>query len=259
MTIELIIDTREHHLIQEMKNKHNGVEISIQQLDLGDIIFKENDEDILVIERKTVSDLKASICDGRNREQKARLMSSGMNVSRIMYVIEGDLDMPLDSKKHGLPISTLLGSLVNTQLRDGIKVYKTSSLKETANYIHKLFTKLTKDGDKYFKNESGISDQQYSATLKKKKKANMTPNIWFITQLSLIPQITEKVAAVVLGKYPTISHLIKEYEITPEHLREKLLADFTFTTKTGKSRKIGEKVSSRVYHFFYGIENESRQ
>lgn len=252
MSIELVIDNREHKLIEELKTTH---EITVEQLPVGDIVFRQDGKTILIIERKTINDLKASICDGRGREQKARLLGS-TPLDRIMYLIEGNLNKSLSSKVSGLPVSTLIGSLVNTQLRDGIKVYKTASLTESADYIRKLLDKLTKDGDKYFKDdEKSISASKYSATLKKQKKANMTPQVWFIAQLSLLPQITEKVADVIVTKYPTVVQLTLEYEKTPEHLRPKLLADLTYPLKTGKSRRVGDKMSTRVYKFFYGIED----
>jgi len=140
--IELILDIRERHLISELEKYFT---VKTEQLELGDIIFKKDDEIILIIERKTINDLKASICDGRHREQKARLIGSGNSVNRIMYVIEGDFDKSLDTKVTGVPISTLIGSLINTQLRDNIKVYKTNSLFETSEFIKKLWDKLNKE------------------------------------------------------------------------------------------------------------------
>ena len=212
----------------------------------------KEDEIILIIERKTIADLKASICDGRAREQKARLLHCGIPIHRIMYLIEGNMDMPLKKRVSGIPVSTLLGSLINTQLRDGLKVYKTSSLQETAMYVQKLLDKLVKDGDKYFKQAECMSASKYSATLKKKKKSNMTPEVWLISQLSLIPGITEKVAEQIVAKYPTVTSLVLEYQRTPDHLRNKLLADLTFTLKTGKKRRIGDKISTRICEYFYG-------
>ena len=235
MTIELVIDNRERHLIEAL----GECKMTVETLDIGDILFREGEEVILIIERKTIADLKASICDGRAREQKARLLhSSGIHVSRIMYLIEGNLDKPLKSNCQGLPVSTLLGSLINTQLRDGIKVYKTASLKESSAYICKLLDKLQKDGDKYFKQEAKcMTAGQYSATLSKVKKANMTKEVWFLQQLSLIPGVTETTAEPIVAKYPTVSTLVLEYQRTPEHLRSKLLEDLTFTRKTGKTEE----------------------
>ena len=147
--IELVIDNREHELIQKLQPSNA---ILIEQLDVGDILFRENGNTILVIERKTVNDLKASICDGRGREQKARLLGSTPR-QRIIYLIEGSLDKPMSAKISGLPVSTLVGSLINTQLRDGIKVYKTSTIDESTEFIIKLLDKLEKDGDTYFRDE----------------------------------------------------------------------------------------------------------
>jgi ERCC4-type nuclease len=255
MTIELIIDNREHHLIDELK-KTNHI-FTISQLELGDIVFKNNSETILTIERKTINDLKASICDGRNREQKTRLLGSGTTYDRIMYIIEGDLSRSLDEKVSGMPISTLIGSLINTQLRDNIKVYKTLSLFETGEYIRKLHDKISKDVDNYFKEgEKKISASEYSSTLKTCKKANMTPEVWFITQLSLVPQVTEKISSEIVKKYGNLVCLLKEYETTPLHLKEKLLSDITYPISSGKTRRVGDKISKRIYNFFYGINLE---
>ena len=252
MSIELIIDTREHELISKLSCI---VKIKVEQLDIGDIVFRQGDKVVFVIERKTVNDLKASICDGRGREQKARLLGTTPR-QRIMYLIEGSLNKSLDDKISGLPVDTLIGSLVNTQLRDGIHVYKTVSIDESVNFLYKLLDKLQKDGDKYFNEEKNITNSEYSSSLKKSKKANMTPSVWFINQLCLIPQVTEKVAEEIVKIYPTVKDLFLNYEKTPEYLRKKLLSDIKFSVKGDKQRRIGDKISSRVYEFFYDIIQE---
>jgi ERCC4-type nuclease len=252
--IELVIDMRERDLESEL-DKSNSIKFKVEQLDLGDIVFRKGTDVILIIERKTVNDLKASICDGRHREQKTRLMGSGTSTSRIMYIIEGDLNKSLDNKDTGVPISTLIGSLINTQLRDNIKVYKTQSLFETSEFIKKMLNKLTKDGEEYFNDTNeNISATKYASTLKTSKKANMTTEVWFISQLSLIPQVTEKIANEILKKYQNMRLLMQEYETTPEHLKPKLLADITYPLGKGdKVRRIGDKISQRIYHFLYNI------
>lgn len=250
MSIELIVDTREQELISKLSPI---VDIKVEQLEVGDIVFRQDGEVLLVIERKTVNDLKASICDGRGREQKIRLLGTTPR-HRIMYLIEGSLNKKLDDKISGLPVDTLVGSLVNTQLRDGIHVYKTFTIDESVNFLYKLLDKLQKDGDKYFRDDGkGISNSEYSSSLKRSKKANMTPTVWFISQLCLIPQVTEKVAEEIVSLYPTVKDLLLEYEKTPESIRKKLLSDIKFSMKGEKQRRIGDKMSSRIYEFFYGI------
>lgn len=254
MSIELVIDVREHHIIEKLDGYK--IKFSQEQLAVGDIVFRQDDEIMLIIERKTVNDLKASICDGRAREQKLRLMGSGIPVEKILYLIEGNLDKNLETKVSGLPVSTLLGSLINTQLRDNIKVYKTLSLDETVNYIIKMLDKLTKDGDTYFQTKQSISQTEYASSLKKTKKANMTPEVWFICQLTQIPQVTDKIADVIVFKYKNLVTLIREYEKTPDHLRVKLVADLTYELSSGKSRRIGDKISERVCNFMYGNQEK---
>jgi ERCC4-type nuclease len=168
-----------------------------------------------------------------------------------MYLIEGDLTK---SKVSGIPTTTLLGSIINTQFRDNINIYKTSSLDETVVYIIKLFEKLEKDGSEYFKDGSKLV--QYASTLKKSKKANMTPVVWFTCQLSQIPQVTDKISDVIIEKYPNVSILLQVYHTTPDHLRGKLLSDLVYPLATGKSRRIGDKISSRIYKFMYGIVDD---
>lgn len=253
MSIQLVIDNREHHLIDALQKSalssvKGDIKFTVAQLDIGDIMFTKDDEIVLIIERKTVDDLKASICDGRNREQKARLLGSGTPTNRIMYLIEGDLTK---TKVSGIPTTTLLGSIINTQLRDDIKVYKTANLTETAVYILKLMEKLEKDGADYFK--EGLQAVKYTSTLKKSKKANMTPDVWFTCLLSQIPQVTDVVAEVIIAKYPNLGVLMQIYETTPEHLRGKLLADLVYNLSTGKTRRIGDKISVRIYKFTHGI------
>lgn len=245
----MIIDCRERGLIEKLDN------IKVEQLDIGDIIFKKDDEIILLVERKTVDDLKASIIDGRNREQKARILGSGTPNERILYIIEGNLDKSLENKSYGVPISVLLGSLINTQYRDNIKVYKTSSIQETSVYLKKILQKFNTDLDAYFNEDIyKINKNDYCETLNKKKKLNNTPSVWFINQLVLIPQVTVKIASVITEQYKTINILCNEYDRTPEHLKTKLLSDLLYPINNGKTRRIGDKVSARIYNYIYGIE-----
>ena len=252
MLVELIIDTREKYLIEKLHN----YAFKIEQLDIGDIIFKQNNETLFIIERKTINDLKASICDGRHREQKSRLISN-LSPDRILYLIEGDLNLSLDHHINGMPVSTLISSLINTQFRDGIKVYKTTSIDESISFIKKLHDKLIKEGALFFKPSIPITESQYVSTLKLKKKENMNSNVWFIALLSLIPQVSEKIGNEIVKKYSTLPILMSEYEKVQLNDRPKLLMTITYPIKNDKIRKIGIKISSRIYQFFYGIEHKS--
>ena len=81
----------------------------------------------------------------------------------------------------------------------------------------------------------------------------MSPNVWFISQLALIPQVTEKISSKILLEYPTISALIFAYEKLPLLDRQHMLSNIKYDIKGEKQRKIGNKISDRIYKFCYGI------
>ena len=244
--MELVIDNREHKLIQQLRQRSST--FSVEALDLGDILFREREsgEVILIIERKTLPDLRASICDGRAREQKTRLLYSGISKDRIMYLIEGNMNLVGDN---GIPATTLLGSLINTQLRDGLKVYKTVDLQETTKFVMKLYSKLADDRAHYFCDQGEITSAKYVSTLKTRKKANMTPEVWLIAQLSLIPQVTELIASEIVKVYPNVSSLVQAYTATDTKTADNLLADITYPLSSGRTRRIGGKISQRIHSF----------
>ena len=256
MSIELVIDNRERHLIEMIGEKDF---IKVETLTIGDILIRKEKEILFIIERKTIADLKASIVDGRNREQKARILGSGVKKEQIMYIVEGNLNKLLTNKIHGMPLSTVVGSMINTQLRDGIKIYKTVSLLETSQFILKLYDKFKKDGATFFNGDVGVSSVSvvdYIATIKKKKKDNINPNVWFISQLSLIPQITEKIANEIVTEYKTLSNLILAYEKLDVKDRKNMLADITYPIKNDKTRRVGNKISERIFNLIYGNNDQ---
>ena len=128
MSFELLIDSREKILKEYFHEEH------FVNLDVGDIIIKKNEQIVLVIERKTINDLKCSIVDGRWKEQKTRLLNN-IPRERIIYLIEGNI-LKKTTMKGGS--KTLIGATINCMLRDGIKVYKTTNVKETVMFIEKF-------------------------------------------------------------------------------------------------------------------------
>ena len=87
------IDNRETELIklldhQDMikdREKHK-ITIEILALPIGDVILEYLGKEIIIIERKSASDLEASIKDGRYEEQSYRLTNSTVHNHNIVYV-----------------------------------------------------------------------------------------------------------------------------------------------------------------------------
>ena len=86
--MSLKIDCREKDLIQCCSLVNKDISVDIIQLPLGDCIINNS----LIIERKTLTDLAASIKDGRYREQSFRLQKSLEEGYKVLYLIEGNLD-----------------------------------------------------------------------------------------------------------------------------------------------------------------------
>lgn len=258
----VIIDIREIKLIEQLKNL--SFVFTTKSLDIGDIMITQDEIPFLIIERKTIDDLKSSVVDGRLREQRYRLLNaSGLPSSRIMYIVEGDFQpksrrlISLTGEHRGVSNSTVVGSIINMLFRDNIKVYRTNSIEETADFIVKLFSKV---GDKeiFFEEKKEDTEEKsepqpvsYTSVVDKKKKNNMTPKVWFICQLSMIPQISDTIATAITTVYPTLLSLITAYQNTIEEERPSLLSSITYDLSTGKKRKIGIKISERVYQFVF--------
>ena len=95
--MKLKIDNREKkliNLITAFKEQYNlkNIDITIEVLDIGDfIICDDDDNEILIIERKSLNDLASSIKDGRYVEQSLRLSNLSLHNHNIIYLIEGNL------------------------------------------------------------------------------------------------------------------------------------------------------------------------
>jgi len=146
MRLKLIIDCRERDLIGEVENK--GIPFSTEQLDLGDIIFRRDgdEEPLIVIERKSTVDLLSSITDGRYREQKCRLMNCGIPRNRILYLIENKTVVKKFFGKQGKhSAKTLLSAQINTMWRDGLKLFQTTGIEGTVNFLKNIWDKIEKN------------------------------------------------------------------------------------------------------------------
>jgi len=154
--MEFIIDHREK--IKQLILDKNLENTHCKNLDLGDYLFKLNEENVIVVERKTIEDLASSIKDGRYREQKARLLQH-FNKNQIIYVIEGNL---LNNNKsfnyNKVKKSTIYSSLINLGLRDGICMFHTNNSEETIELLENIYLKIKKQGNSFLKNTTSQDD-----------------------------------------------------------------------------------------------------
>jgi ERCC4-type nuclease len=129
--MNFIIDNRE----KDLKSVFT-TEATYENLDLGDILFKYQGQPFLLIERKKIPDLIASVDDGRYRNQKKRLLGCGIKRNRILYILEGNIDQSAGKMK------TIFGMIINTLYRDGIPVLFFSNTEETIYFLRRIKEKL---------------------------------------------------------------------------------------------------------------------
>ena len=243
--LNLVYDSRELKL-KEYLESTDKIQIIQEYLDLGVIIFRNDNKDVLVIERKTMCDLYSSIQDGRYKEQKIRLMNHYSNY-QIVYIIEGTISCSSKFFKKAKPITD--GALLNMTFRDKLNVIRTNDVSDTASILYKIGNKIIKNPE-FFKNDSEINKINkinYLDTIKICKKDNMTPKLCNIVQLSQIPDVSKQMAEIIIEKYDSLSNLIMEYtKLNNLEDKQKLLKNIELTNK-----KIGPVISKRIYEFLF--------
>jgi len=220
------------------KNEFNKITIITSNLPLGDIvILNDNNEEKLIIERKSISDLAASIKDGRYAEQSFRLNNYKLHNHNIIYIIEGDIQKWNATKGRytKMKAKTLYVTMHCLQYYKGFSVMKVNNIAETAEYIMRAADKMTRDKkmsyyDTSMNNVTNI--KEYCSVVNKVKKKNIKPeNIGEII-LSQIPGISTKTSLTIMEKFGSLYNLLNKLKSDP-----KCLNDIVIKTTNGE-RKI---------------------
>jgi ERCC4-type nuclease len=220
--------------------------------------------DILLIERKSFSDLLSSIKDGRYEEQSYRLLnSSGMPPHSIFYLLEGmfsQLYNPNDKK-------IILSAMTTLQFFKGFSMIRTSSVNETAEFVLSMADKIDRELQKgkqpYYlleayrqnniidnnentidlSNNTTLTSSQYCSVVKKVKKDNITPeNIGEII-LCQIPGISSTTAIAIMKNFNGFPHFINELTKNPQCIEN------VTTESNGKMRKISKSCLDNIRRF----------
>jgi ERCC4-type nuclease len=211
----------------------------------------------LVIERKSINDLIASIKDGRYEEQSYRLNGLTHHNHNIIYLIEGDMNKANHFKDAKIEKLTVCSAIFSLNYYKGFSVIRTFNLEETATFLCNTFVKLNKersskkayydivDATALRDQSAEVScDKEYVNVIKKVKKDNITSENIGEIMLCQIPGISSVSALAIMNKFKTFNALIKELE-----LNSTCLDDITTVTKTGQNRKISSKIIENVKKF----------
>jgi crossover junction endonuclease MUS81 len=286
--MQIIIDERERDLYEKIDSivnfagNNTTIQISREVLPLGDVLIKtDGQRNCVLIERKSFSDLLASIKDGRYEEQSYRLIHTGeYSPHNIIYMIEGmfsQLRTPMEKR-------IILSAMTSLNHFKGFSVFRTCSLNETAENIVWMAEKMEREfqrgkraaytllppvenntslvqsgGQESSLNTSitndmtyevepvhentQVSSANYCTVVKKVKKDNITPeNIGEIV-LCQIPGISSVTAMAIMKQYGTFSNLIDEIRNNPTSL-ENIVCE-----NGGKTRKISKTCVKNVIEY----------
>jgi crossover junction endonuclease MUS81 len=264
------VDNREQDLLKQINQlvlfipAFKQIKVESANLPLGDIIISDDTEDKIIIERKCLNDLLASIKDGRYEEQSYRLNGLNHHNHNIYYMIEGDVNKFNRFKDNKMEKLTLYSAMFSLNYFKGFSVMRTLSLEESALFVCNTANKLSKtetSGKKaFFENkvetislnknvnteeqnggevsiEKDIeqSEKDYVNVVKKIKKENITPENIAEIMLCQIPGISSVTALAIMDKFKTLPNLIQEVEQNKDCLK-----DISYTNTKGQIRKINK-------------------
>ena len=280
------IDTRERELIKRCEEllvavpAFKDLKIVVEPLPLGDIIIctnqGDNHIDNIIVERKSLSDLAASIKDGRYEEQSYRLNGLAHHNHNIVYLIEGDL-AKFNSFKERIDKQTIYSAMFSINYYKGFSLMRSTSMDETAFIVCNMAYKIGKDPNKapYFSQcsavsnpdlESGHSDpglletgliesatslpsthslsKDYCSVIKKVKKDNINEENIGEIMLCQIPGISSVTALTIMEKYKYLPNLVKCLQEDPECLN-----GISTTDANGKTRKISKTTIATIVKY----------
>ena len=273
------IDTREQELFKKCEAtisafpKFADIKLVSETLPLGDIIINDGINDCVIIERKTLSDLAASIKDGRYEEQSYRLNGLQHHNHNIVYLVEGDM-YRFNAFKERIDKQTLYSAMFSINYFKGFSIMRSNNVEETAiiacNMVYKLVGGLKAGKNGFYNNNiatdktpddiaSGdktsddkqpndavkeVSEKDYCSVIKKVKKDNITPDNIGEIMLCQIPGVSSASALAILAQFKTLPNLIQCLKAD-----EQCLNNICTTDANGKSRKISKTAIATVVKF----------
>ena len=198
--MQLTLDRREIRLSNALCDMAHV----LADLPVGDILCEYTDgRSTWIAERKTAHDLANSIKSGRWSEQTSRLHSSGF--ARVFFIIEGDLRSPQ------FPYASLLGAVLNAELRPRSHVLRSLDLDETAAIVIALCKKAGSTPGI----PTGLSPPIAPTS---KRKRDSDAKTVMVRQLMCVPSISETTAKALaehFGKLPDLLEALRDPQKFP--------------------------------------------
>lgn len=238
--INLLIDSKESSLIQLCK-KHE-LSFQISNLVSGDIecndgIFR------LLFERKTLNDLHSSICDGRYREQRSRLLALRSDTTKFAYCIDlSTSSLHNDILQHDMVI---LHRLVFSY---DIPLFFFTNTEQLVLWIKWIIVQSSLSI--FFKKRDTYQDQIENILISKNihKKDVINSKTWFSSSLLCLNGISYSIANAISNEFKSWSEFSKWiHHCDSDYSR---LQNIVFSTPKRPIQKLGNKLSLKIISFF---------
>lgn len=247
------VDFRETAIIEGLENlasSYPDITLVTENLLIGDMaICNIEGKEVMIVERKTIADLAASIRDGRYKEQSHRLHNADIHNHYIYYLVEGNIRTFKPSRFGKRPITwkEVMSAMTSLSFHKGFSVHRTLDPIETCMWLMQTADKLRRSKEEPFYTERESvqkSSTDYIDVSKRAKKANIDESNIGAIMLAQIPGVSTTSAIAVMEKCGGIDKLI-------EYLKQdsNYLADISIPTKTGSSRRINKTCQSNIYNF----------
>ncbi len=279
--MQIVVDVREraliHHLSPIIVSPVGCIPpLEVKALDIGDIVFsdKETGNPVIIIERKSLTDLLSSIRDGRYAEQSHRLIHCG-GVSRhnIVYLIEGIMHSLNSESQRQLVHSTM----TSLSLFKGFTVIRTATVQESAEFIVNMYKKITRDlaagkqmatsaqttTDVTENNDCGAAAHDggaaapnggaapYGGFVKKVKKENITQENIASIMLSQIPGVSAATAQEIVDQHG--GSMLALIQLCKDHPDTAFQDSYLSSTTGTKRRKLGSNVREALVKYLSTI------
>lgn len=217
------------------------VEGEVRNLSIADYWFVKDGKVWAIIERKTVSDMVASIQDDRYKDQAARMLKS--EVPFKYYLIVGDffaLDGPVFQK--------VWSALTHLQMHTQMGVMCAPKPGYVTPFLVRFYQYLADNPTPEHLTAPLVEQIQVAC---KKRKMDNQKNV-YLTQLSVISGMSEDKAKAILELYKDMPTLIRAYESCKRDWDRKFMLKDIQVKKT----KIGPVLSERIYSCIMNVEIE---
>jgi len=215
--MQLLIDLREpktlvNYIISLNETSSTKITIIQKNLDIGDYIFYDevNSKELLIIERKSLADLEASIKDGRYSEQSFRLNETTLHNHNIIYLLEGAI-----IKYNPKFRTTLYSCLFSLNYYKGFSVINVLNQTETGDILLAFASKLLRENKPGFYNDLSNNESNnennntnYISTLKTSKKSHINSSNIFQLMLMQIPGISNVSALALANEFTNMENLL---------------------------------------------------